>query len=790
MPRHVARRVRTIGLAGVLAGLVAAAAGLKDSQVLGAAVVPRRLPIIVAHRGAMTERPENTLSALERAAELGASVAEIDVRISRDGQLFLLHDATLDRTSDARGPASAKTMAELKQVDVGAKFSPRYRGQRIPLLGEALAVCRGRIQVLLDLKERGQAYAEGVASQVRRYGDVRGTIIGVRSVEQARRFRRLQPEARQLGFIDDPGQIDAFAKAGVDMIRLWPRWLTDRSLVPRVRDLGLQLQLNAPDSRPQTILPLLAYEPDAILVDDVAAALAILKELKRNERRLEELAGLVEAVKGTRVAVWFSRPGAVTFLNREYQMLELPPELEGQVRYLFDGGLGDRLVVRFRKPAVVFAALEYNDTGAWSLPDGRPPSDFGWRLWRKDAYRGTSNAERNGLLHYASIYYCQFDAGQQLRGPAPWWLCLAIVGLDQAEAIAGFQPDTSGPRGVTPAFSYEEWATRERRLHVPAFEGNDQFARWQKDRRREFRRRLVFRYEHEPSFERFGEPVDRGSFIQEEYHVLAGGRRLFRFFRLVPKGAEAGETGTDMQAETSRKRRPTLVCFMGHGKVRQILEEPDSYQHACAAWFAERGYLVFAMENAGMEPNRDTHLQLDRVLRLDGYGWYSVLFAHQLILLDRVFSDPQVDPKRVGVTGVSTGGLLALTAAALDQRVAAASVQGIFGSMRVSFIRDRHGHCACGAIPGLLPDFDLPELALLVAPRPIHVSNASEDGFGPAEARRCLEKIAPLYRRMGGPAPEFTSPPGHHEFNLDGAAAFFARTLCRPSMAGRGEIEK
>ena len=104
--------------------------------------------------------------------------------------------------------------------------------------------------------------------------------------------------------------------------------------------------------------------------------------------------------------------------------------------------------------------------------------------------------------------------------------------------------------------------------------------------------------------------------------------------------------------------------------------------------------------------------------------------------------------QRVGVTGVSTGGLLALSAAAMEPRIAAASVQGILGSMRVSFIRDRHRHCKCGAIPGLLPEFDLPELALLVAPRSLHISNGQ--GFGPDEARRCLERIAPYYVGLGG----------------------------------------
>jgi len=186
--------------------------------------------------------------------------------------------------------------------------------------------------------------------------------------------------------------------------------------------------------------------------------------------------------------------------------------------------------------------------------------------------------------------------------------------------------------------------------------------------------------------------------------------------------------------------------------------------------------VTFYLENIGMEPGADTHLDLDQSLRLEGHGWYSLLFAHQRILLDHVFQDTMVHAGRVGVTGVSTGGLLALSAAAMEPRIKAASVQGIFGSMRVSFIRDRHRHCKCGAIPGLLPEFDLPELALLVAPRALHVSNGRTDGFSPEEAKRCVDLVTP---RFHSPKPEFTISPGGHEFAFESARRFFADHLAR-----------
>lgn len=730
---------------------------------------------IVAHRGASTDRPECTLSALGRAVEIGVDAVEIDVRTASDGVLFLLHDSTLDRTTDGTGPASRRTMAELKKLDAGGWFNAAYRGERIPTLDEALKLSGGKIDVLLDLKEEGETYAKAVARDVLMHGDPARTIVGVRSVEQARLFRRLLPSSRQLGLIANPEEIEAYAAAGVETIRLWPHWLDaagGKSLCERVRKSGARLHLNGKTGTPQEILPLLGYDPDVLLVDDPATLKATLDELTRSGEQFKSLSARVDAQSQTTVVPWIAGPRAATFLNRDYRMLELPKELHGRPRFMFAGGEGDRVALGFAKPTVVFAAFEYNSTGLWSFPEQWPPTDFGWHLVKPDGYRGTSNGIVDGKAHFAPLYCRAFKPGEQLDEMPPWWLCLAVVDPETAATVPGYTQavSDSGP-AAPPPFLYSRWATRPQPLRVPEFESPRQWAAWQRATREKFRRRLVFDYHAPTTILKIGRPIDRERFTEQELHVLSAGRRLFRFFRLTPQSTDPS---------THNGRKATIVCFMGHGKVRQILEEPDSYQHACAAYFAQQGYLVFAMENAGMEPDRDTHLELDRLLRLDGYGWYSLLFAHQQMLLDQVFADPMVDTTAVGVTGVSTGGLLALSAIAMEPRVAAASVQGIFGSMRVSFVRDRNRHCGCGAIGGLLPEFDLPELALLATPRPLHISNASQDGFGPAEAQRAVKLIAPLYRQAGGEEPVFSEPAGRHEYALEPALKFFQNTIGKP----------
>ncbi len=239
---------------------------------------------IIAHRGASAERPECTLSAFARAIEVGATAVEMDVRTTRDGKLYLLHDATLNRTTDSEGTASDKTLAQLKELDAGSWFDKKYQGERIPELREALQQCKTKIDVLLDLKEQGTKYAHQVAAEVIKYGDPQRTIVGVRSVEQALLFRKLLPEAKQLGLIPNPQSIAAFVDAKVETIRLWPDWLKDKSLVPQIKKLGAQLHLNGTTGLPNEVLPLIAHQPFSLSADDPATLIKTLKSLMRDRQ--------------------------------------------------------------------------------------------------------------------------------------------------------------------------------------------------------------------------------------------------------------------------------------------------------------------------------------------------------------------------------------------------------------------------------------------------------------------------------------------------------------------------
>ncbi|MBW3541072.1 MAG: exo-alpha-sialidase [Planctomycetes bacterium] len=243
----------------------------------------------IAHRGSSADRPENTLASVQRAIEAGATAVEVDLRLTRDSRLVLLHDATLDRTTNGSGPLAEKTLAEVHRLDAGSWFDSRYSDQRVPTLKEVLNMCEGKIDVLLDLKLQGDEFARAVAAEVKAHGSPKRTIVGVRSVEQARLFRRLLPESRQLGLIPNADTIEAFAEAGVETIRLWPKWLAeDATLAARVRKAGAKLHLNGTTGRTADILPLLEQQPDSLSSDDPARLVATLAALRsgRDDHRV------------------------------------------------------------------------------------------------------------------------------------------------------------------------------------------------------------------------------------------------------------------------------------------------------------------------------------------------------------------------------------------------------------------------------------------------------------------------------------------------------------------------
>ncbi|HKX26797.1 MAG TPA: glycerophosphodiester phosphodiesterase family protein [Blastocatellia bacterium] len=185
-------------------------------------------PLIIAHRGASAAEPENTLRAFELAVKHGAQMIELDLHITRDNQVVVIHDPTLNHTTNLKGRIDQLTLAEVKQADAG-------KGERIPTLEETLDLMRGRARLYLEVK------------------DPRATVETLRIVRE----RRSQPDVllasfdlklmRNLG--EEVGDIELGVILGtpsLDPIVRWREafpWIALRDLNFRVLSMQVDLCL-------------------------------------------------------------------------------------------------------------------------------------------------------------------------------------------------------------------------------------------------------------------------------------------------------------------------------------------------------------------------------------------------------------------------------------------------------------------------------------------------------------------------------------------------------------------
>ena len=108
-------------------------------------------PMVFAHRGASAYAPENTLSAFKLAADLGAQAIELDVKLTADGEVIVLHDQTLNRTTNGRGDIRHFTLAQIRKLDASGKFVPNFIGEQIPTLQEVFDLLGGNLSLNIEL---------------------------------------------------------------------------------------------------------------------------------------------------------------------------------------------------------------------------------------------------------------------------------------------------------------------------------------------------------------------------------------------------------------------------------------------------------------------------------------------------------------------------------------------------------------------------------------------------------------------------------------------------------------
>ena len=168
-------------------------------------------PLVIASGGASAEAPEHTIAAFEAALAQGADALALRVRVSRDGHPVVFGPATLERTTDGRGPVGEQTVQELKRLDAGGWKGPRFGGQRIQTLQEVLERFRDRTRFWIELPDDVGAQSgieERVVSTLEIYEAAEGCLVQSANPKALGRVRALNPSV-PLGAIWRAGSLAA-----------------------------------------------------------------------------------------------------------------------------------------------------------------------------------------------------------------------------------------------------------------------------------------------------------------------------------------------------------------------------------------------------------------------------------------------------------------------------------------------------------------------------------------------------------------------------------------------------
>ena len=231
-------------------------------------------PPIVAHRGGGKLAPENTLAAIDVGARFGHAMIEFDAKLSRDGQIFLLHDDTLERTSNGWGVAGRLTWDELLKVDAGGWYSGEFKGEKLPLLSEVAQRCRQHAMMAnIEIKPTTGADAETgsvVALAARAlWQGMTAPLLSSFSIDALAAAQQSAPELPR-GLLLDAWRDDWRALAsrlGCVSLHLNHR-LLDEARVAQIKSAGLRILVYTVND-PQRAALLLSWGVDCICTDRI-----------------------------------------------------------------------------------------------------------------------------------------------------------------------------------------------------------------------------------------------------------------------------------------------------------------------------------------------------------------------------------------------------------------------------------------------------------------------------------------------------------------------------------------
>ncbi len=236
---------------------------------------------ICAHRGAMATHPENTIPAFEEAVRLGVQMIELDVRLTKDKKLVILHDETVDRTTDGKGRIGDLKYKKVRRLDAGSWKGSEFKGVKIPALEEALAVIPDNVWINVHLKG-GELLGKKVARAIIKADNKHNAFLAC-SAEAAKGAHEVDPEI-MICNMDRQASAKEYVNLTIrlnsDFIQFFrtPADDTLRQYIRRLKSHGIRVNYYSAET-PEEVQALFDHGVDFVLVNDPAIIMRGLKVL-------------------------------------------------------------------------------------------------------------------------------------------------------------------------------------------------------------------------------------------------------------------------------------------------------------------------------------------------------------------------------------------------------------------------------------------------------------------------------------------------------------------------------
>jgi glycerophosphoryl diester phosphodiesterase len=250
------------------------------AALLAAVLSPPAAAIEIAcHRGANEVAPENTRAAAEKCIQWGADYVEIDVRTSKDGVMYIMHDPFVTRTTNGKGLLRQLTSAQIDNLDAGSWFDAKFAGEKVPRLEPYLRWIKGKAKIYFDVKD---ADLKQLIDLVRDIGLENDCFFWFENPKKATEFRRLDKNLPLKMNARNPKEVAADQQLGANIIEVSPQNLT-AEMVAACHQRGLKLMVYEPERNLETFRQAIKLGADLINLNHADAFIQVRRELEHSQ---------------------------------------------------------------------------------------------------------------------------------------------------------------------------------------------------------------------------------------------------------------------------------------------------------------------------------------------------------------------------------------------------------------------------------------------------------------------------------------------------------------------------